>query len=85
MKTLVASRDHVASQSRGELTILSVSTGEYYGLDEVGARVWSLLQEPRTFDELQATLLAEYAVDPAQMKADLSELLSRLQERGLIS
>lgn len=43
----------------GELVVLSLEDGMYYGLNAVGARVWTLLEQPRTVRELQESLLAK--------------------------
>src|SRR4051794_8285304 len=68
----------------GELAILNSTTGIYYGLDPVGARVWSLILEVKTVDEIQKTLLEEYEVDSKQLQSDLLTLLSDLKAKGLI-
>lgn len=76
--------DQVSCDLAGEAAILNLKNGVYYGLDPVGARVWSLIQEPRTFAELRGKLLDEYEVDAANLDSDLRELLGRLAEQGLI-
>ena len=68
----------------GEAAILSLKNGVYYGLDPVGSRIWSLIQEPRTLGELRETLLREYEIDGSSLDADLRELLSKLSEQDLI-
>jgi Coenzyme PQQ synthesis protein D (PqqD) len=55
----------------------------YYGLNEVGARIWELVQEPRKVEEIQAVILDEYEVDPASGKRDVLALLQQLADRGL--
>ena len=64
--------------------ILNLSKGIYYSLDPVGARVWALIQEPRTFAELQDTLSKEYEVDADSLETDLRDLLHQLAGHGLI-
>ena len=56
----------------------------YYGLNDVGAGVWSLVQEPRIVDQIQATILEEYDVDPERGKSDVLVLLQKLADEGLI-
>ncbi len=68
----------------GELAILDSKSGIYYGLDPVGARIWSLILEFKTVDEMRATLLEEYEVDPAQLEGDMAHLLGDLFTKGLI-
>jgi hypothetical protein len=74
----------VYAELAGELAILNSKTGVYFGLDPVGARVWSLILEFRTCEEIRATLLAEYDVSPSQLEADLLNLFCDLSSKGLI-
>jgi len=76
--------DQVSCDLGGRSAILSLKNGTYYGLDEVGARVWCLLQQPRTIADLRSVLRAEYEVAPLELDADLDDLLSRLHRFGLI-
>lgn len=81
--TIVAARDQVSSDLGGEVVILDLKAGKYYGLDAVGARVWDLIQEPRTVEQIRQILLNEYEVEPERCQRDLLSLLERLMEEGL--
>ena len=80
----MAAKDQVSSDLGGEVAILDLKAGVYYGLDAVGARIWSLIQEPRTVNEIRNILLEEYEVEPERCERDLLVLLQRLAEEGLI-
>ena len=82
--TVVAAKDQVSSDLGGEVAILDLKAGVYYGLDAVGARIWSLIQEPRTVNEIRDILLEEYEVEPEHCEADLLALLRRLADEGLV-
>jgi hypothetical protein len=81
---LVAARDQVSVDVEGEAVILSLADGVYYGLDPVGARVWSLLEQPRTVAELRDAVVAEWEVDAPTAERDLLALLGELADRGLV-
>lgn len=81
---VVVAKHQVSSDLAGEAVILNLKAGVYYGLDEVGARVWNLLQEPRTVAELCDLLRQEYQVDPERCQADLLALLQGLAREGLV-
>jgi hypothetical protein len=68
----------------GELAILDSKTGIYYGLDPVGARIWSLILEFKTVGEIRTVLLEEYEVDPGQLEGDICHLLADLHTKGLL-
>jgi hypothetical protein len=82
--TVVAAKDQVSSDLGGEVAILDLKAGVYYGLDAVGARIWSLIQEPRTVNEIRDILLEEYEVEPERCERDLLVLLQSLADEGII-
>ena len=60
---VVVSQDQVSCDLSGESAILNLKAGVYYGLNEVGTRIWKLIQEPRRVGDLRDTILEEYEVD----------------------
>jgi hypothetical protein len=81
---VVASKENVSCSLGDEAAILHMKSGIYYGLDPVGARIWSLLGEPRTVEELREAITSEYDVDPVRCEGDLVNLLEKLRTEGLI-
>ncbi|MEH6604227.1 MAG: PqqD family protein [Pseudomonadales bacterium] len=69
----------------GEAVLLDLDGEEYFGLNEVGTRVWQLLQNGESVNGMIGLLLEEYQVAEAQLREDVEGLLSQFQERGLIS
>jgi hypothetical protein len=85
LKTVVvASKDNVSCSLGEEAAILHMRSGVYYGLDPVGARIWKLLDQPRSVEDLRSVILDEYDVEPAKCERDLLGLLEKLREEGLI-
>jgi hypothetical protein len=64
--------------------LLNARTDQYYALDEVGARLWSLLNDRKPLREVYQVLLDEYEVAPVQLEQDMLELLNHLLENGLV-
>lgn len=81
---VVAVKEQVSSDLGGEMAILNLDAGMYYGLDEVGARIWELVHEPRAVKAIQSTIVEEYEVDPARAERDVLALLHQLVDEGLI-
>lgn len=79
-----ASRSQVACTLGEEVMILNLENGVYYGLDPVGARIWELLQEPRTILEIRDALLHEFEVEPGRCEHDLLQLISQLLDARLV-
>jgi hypothetical protein len=85
LKTIVAaSKENVSCALGDEAAILQTRSGVYYGLDPVGARIWKLLEKPRSVKDLRTAILDEYDVEPAQCESDLLKLLEKLHTEGLI-
>jgi hypothetical protein len=68
----------------GEAVLLELSRGVYFGLDEIGTRIWQLLGAGRSLQETVAALVDEYDVTEAQGAEDLLALVRELEERRLI-
>jgi hypothetical protein len=81
---VVAAKDQVSCDLAGEAAILNITSGVYYGLDPVGARIWNLVQQPCEVAEIQNTISDEYDVEPERCARDLVELLEKLLAEGLI-
>ncbi len=79
-----ASPEQVSCPLGDEAAILNMKNTVYYGLNPVGARVWNLLQQPRTISDLRDALLEEYDVDTGRCEKDLLELLEKMRSEGLI-
>jgi hypothetical protein len=56
-----------------------------YVLNDVGARIWQLLNGERDLDDIVAVLADEYEVDRAEAEADLTEYLTELCEIGAVT
>ncbi len=67
-----------------EILMLSPEQGAYFGLNEVGARVWELMASPRSVAEVRRLLAAEYEIDERVCRADTIEFLRQLEQARLI-
>ena len=79
------SPDVLFQEVSGEMVLLDLSSESYFGLDEIGARIWQLLHEGTNMGEVLDTLLQEYEVERQVLEADLGKLLGKLADAGLIS
>lgn len=81
---VVATQDQISSDLGGESVILNMKTGVYHGLNEVGARVWDLIEQPKAVKDIKQVLLEEYEVEADTCTNDLFSLLNELKTAGLI-
>lgn len=82
---ITAVKEQVFCDLEGEAVILKLDTGVYYGLNEVGARVWALVQQPTPFKVMLQTVVSEYEVEPQECANDLLTLLEELKAAGLVN
>ena len=84
-QTVTLSPDVISQEVSGETVLLDLGSENYFGLDEVGTRVWQLIQEGGRLQDIYDALLAEYEVGPEQLLADLEKLLNDIQAAGLVT
>jgi hypothetical protein len=76
---------HVLLQQVGEESVLlNVQKECYFGLDPVGTRMWQALTKAKTVEAAYKELLGTYDVDAEQLKRDLTGLIEKLVENGLL-
>jgi coenzyme PQQ synthesis protein D (PqqD) len=81
---VVATKDQVSSDLAGEAVVLSLRTAMYYGLDQVGLRIWELVREPMRVAAIRDTIAQEYEVELERCERDVLDLLHQLASEGLI-
>jgi len=77
--------DHVVSREVGEETvILSLESGNYFGLNAVGGVIWKGLAAGQPREEILAAVMAEFDAPAEVVTADFDGLVRDLTERGLL-
>lgn len=77
-------RDVVARAVGDETILLDLETGTYFTLNPVGALVWKGLENGSTREEILASVLDRFEVDPPTAAADIQEYLHDLISQGLV-
>ena len=75
----------MARQVGDETVILDLTSGTYYGLDPVGARIWQLMADGQTLMQVCEVMLSEYDVTREDIERDVLALVQTLLERKLVS
>jgi len=68
----------------GETVILDLNSGIYYGLDVVGARVWTLIEHATSVQTVCETIVSEYDVDAETCSRDVLEFVNQMRDIGLV-
>jgi hypothetical protein len=67
-----------------EIVLLNLESECYYGLDEMGTRMWQVVTAAPSVENAYEALLSEYDVTPELLRQNLSEILGRLVDLGLL-
>jgi hypothetical protein len=81
---VTVSADVVTRHLDEELIMLDLDTENYFGLDEVGTRMWEVLSSTPSVQAAFDQLLSEYDVDAERLHVDLEKLVTQLLEHGLV-
>jgi hypothetical protein len=77
---------HVLSRKLDdEMVLLNLDSGEYFGLNDTGTRVWELLADGRSREEVIDRLTDEFEVTVEIAAGHVTALCDELLEAGLLS
>jgi len=65
--------------------MMSVENGKYYGLDDIGSRIWELIERPVKVSDLIDTLLERFDVDRETCEIDVLKFLNELNEDKILA
>lgn len=83
--TLVSRVDgHLQAEVNGEVVLMNIDRGSYYGLDDIGSDIWQRLATPVSFATLCSELAKTYDAPIAVIEKDVKELLRTLEGEGLV-
>ena len=68
----------------GEIVMMSIEQGRYFGLDDIGSDIWKRIEPPCSFVELIDQLVVDYAADRATIASDVQALLARMAQQDVV-
>jgi hypothetical protein len=77
--------DWLSAQVGDEVVMMSAGRGHYIGLNAVGARIWELLDSPRSIETICARLIEEFNVAPDVCRAEVEAFLGELKQQGAVT
>jgi hypothetical protein len=84
MARLIRCEDLLEADVNGEIVALHIEKGQCYGLNGVASRIWAMLSQPTSLNEICTSLIDEYEVDPETCRSEVAALLDELKSEGLI-
>lgn len=80
---LARAPDLVTSEMDGDLVMMHIDSGSYFGISGIGIRIWEGLQQPASLGELARKIEQEYEVDAQTCQADLLDFARQLLNNGI--
>ncbi len=68
----------------GEIVMVNVEHGQYYGLDDIGSDIWERIEPACSFAALTDSLSADYEADRETIAADVRALLERMAAQEVV-
>jgi hypothetical protein len=74
----------ISGRLHDELVMMDIEKGKYFSLNPVATRIWDLLEESKSLNELCGVLMEEYEVNSEQCSREVEEYLSEMVMMGLV-
>lgn len=68
----------------GEAVLLNTETGLYFGMNKTATALWSILDTPKTVEEVIQAMARLFPVDKATIATDVAEVMTTLESKRLI-
>lgn len=79
-----AKSELISSDIDGEIVMMDIEEGSYYGLNNVASRIWQLVEKEITVSNVCDALLHEYDVDKKECEKEVIKYLETLVDKKLI-
>jgi len=76
--------DLISADMDGDLVMMSVEQGTYYGLTGIAPQIWIALEEPKTANELFDALFPQYDVKSETLRRDIDSFLEEMLKNKLL-
>lgn len=83
--TVTPSPEVLVQELEGEAVLLDLQSERYFGLDDVGTRIWQHLTTHGRLDRVCDAMQDEFDVDPETLRADVLRLVEELVSVGIVT
>lgn len=74
-----------ATDMDGEIVMMDIEKGKYYSFNEVGSRIWNIIEKPIMVKQIVSILLDEFEVDEKTCETSVFSFLSGIYNDELIT
>jgi len=82
--TIYRNPDYVTREIDGILAMMSLSTNEFHGLNEMGVTIWDVLAEPASVEAIVAHILDRFDVSEQECQRDVLSFVEEMLDRTTI-
>jgi len=77
-------QDLIANEIEGELVMMNLKSGKYFGLNLISTRIWELIEKPVSLHQLVSQLRDEYKVTQEKCEQEVSEFIVQLKDLKMV-
>ncbi len=86
LDSVVAQPDgYVAADLDGEIVLMSIEDGTYFGFDKILSQIWEYMETPISVADLVDKLLEKYDVERERCESDVLKVLNDMSGDQLLS
>jgi hypothetical protein len=68
----------------GEKVMMNLNKGQYFALNEVGSRIWDIIDKPICVKEIIEVLLKEYDIDKESCLEDVISFIGSMRDADIV-
>jgi len=68
----------------GEAVIFTPEDSMIHSLNEVGTRIWELLEQEKTIEDIVKVICQEYEVEEKEAEQDITKFINELHAKGIV-
>lgn len=85
METMICQNKSLdAADLDGEKVMMNLNKGKYYGLNNVGSRIWELAENQISISDIVKVLKSEYDVESNTCETSVLDFISKLLNEDII-
>lgn len=82
---IVRRQDLLSAPIGDELTLMDTGSGQYFGMNTMATRIWTLLETPKDLASLCRTLTDIFDIDPDTCRERVAAFVADMAKQGLVS
>jgi len=76
--------DIASADVDGDMVMMSIEKGDYYGANGIGTRIWEMMEQPQSVGTLCDGLMQRFEVDEATCHSEVLAFMEQLRENALL-